>query len=231
MKLERIAIILDGNRRLAKRLMMQPWKGHELGARKVEKLLEWCRELGITEITMYALSLDNFSKRPKEEIEYLYGIFRKEFDNLMQDERIHKQKVKISFIGRRHILPEDLQESMNKLEEMTKGYDKYYVNFALAYGGREEIIDAIKNVAYDVKKGIISEQEIDKKKFREYLDLQSDPQLIIRTGGEFRTSNYLVWQSAYSEWLILDKFWPDFEKEDLIKAKQDFENRDIRLGK
>lgn len=230
-ELKHLGIILDGNRRLAKRLQLQPWKGHEMGAGKVEKLFQWARDLGIEELTLYALSIDNFSKRPEEELKFLYGIFRKEFEKLRDDERLIEEGVRIHFIGRREMLPEDMQQIMKDLEDKTVDNDKYRVNFALAYGGREEIVDSVKKIAVQVRDGCLEVEDIDKETINNHLDLPRHPQLIIRTGGEFRTSNFLVWQSAYSEWYVLKKFWPEFEKDDLVRAKDSFENRDIRLGK
>ena len=131
-----VGIILDGNRRFSRRLMMKPWKGHEWGAKKVEKLFDWCEELGIKELTLYTFSVENFTKRPKEEFDYLMNIFRKEFDKLKEDKRLDENKIRINFIGRIWMFPKDIQEKMGFLMEKTKNYNDYIVNFAMAYGGR-----------------------------------------------------------------------------------------------
>jgi len=227
-----IGIILDGNRRFAKKLMMKPWMGHEWGAQKVEKLFDWCKELGIKEITLYAFSIQNFN-RPKEEFDYLMNIFKKEFNRLLNDEilKLEKDKVRINFIGRIWKFPEDIQDIMKKLMYKTKDYNNYTINFAMAYGGREEVLDAVKRIGEKVKNGKLDINEINEEIFSENLYMDHEPDLIIRTGGEKRTSNFLIWQSWYSEWLFLEKTWPEFEKEDLIKAIEDFSQRERRFGK
>ncbi len=226
-----LGLILDGNRRFAKKLLMQPWKGHEWGAKKVRNVMEWSRELGIKELTLFAFSIQNF-QRPEKEFKYLTDLFRAEFDSLNSPERmteLNEKGVKINFIGRLHLFPSDIQEKMNALMEKTKDNSKYTVNFAMAYGGQEEILDAICAMADKIRNGTI--QEISKELFEKYLYMNSEPDLIIRTGGDHRTSNFLCWQSWYSEWLFMDKFWPEFEKQDLIHAVDDFNSRQRRFGK
>jgi tritrans,polycis-undecaprenyl-diphosphate synthase [geranylgeranyl-diphosphate specific] len=225
-----IGIILDGNRRFAKRLMAKPWKGHEWGAKKVEKLLEWCKDFNIKELTLYAFSLQNFN-RPKKEFDYLMDIFRKEFNNLKQDKRLHENKIKIRFIGRINLFPKDIQKIMKEIMELTKNYNNYTINFAMAYGGREEVIDAVKKIAEQVKENKININKINEEVFDKNLYLDSEPDLIIRTGGEKRTSNFLIWQSSYSEWFFLEKMWPEFEKEDLGQVIKEFNKRERRFGR
>ncbi len=221
--LKHLAIVLDGNRRFAKRLMLEPWKGHELGAEKVEKLLDWCKELGIKEITLYCFSLENFN-RPKKEFNFLMKIFKKEFSKLKKDKRIHDDKIKLRFIGEIGLFDLEMQKLVKDLEKMTKNYNDYRVNFALGYGGRQEIVDAVKKL---VENG----EEINEKNLQKNLWLENEPDLIIRTGGEKRTSNFLPWQSTYSEWIFLDKTWPEFEKQDLINCIEEFKDRERRFGK
>ena len=225
-----VAIILDGNRRFSKRLMMKPWKGHEWGAKKVEKLFDWCKELGIKELTLYAFSWENFN-RPKEEFDYLMNIFDLEFEKLIKDERLKSGEVKINFIGRIWRFPKNVQEKMQKLMEMTKNNKGYAVNFAMAYGGRVEVVDAAKKVAEAVKDGRMKIEEINEETFADNLYMKDEPEIIIRTGGNQRTSNFLIWQSAYSEWTFLEKLWPEFEKEDLAAVIQDYNKRERRFGK
>ena len=225
-----IGIILDGNRRLAKKLMMKPWKGHEWGAKKVEKLLEWAINMGVEELTLYSLSIENFN-RPKLEFEYLINLFKKEFKRISTDSRINEQGIKINFIGRTWMFDDELQEILSKLSDKTKNNSKLIVNFAMAYGGRQEVIDATKKIAEQVKSGKLEIEKINEDVFSENLDQSSEPELIIRTGGEKRTSNFLNFQSAYSEWIFLDKHWPEFEEEDLISAINEFSNRKIRRGR
>ena len=224
-----IGIILDGNRRLAKKLMMKPWKGHEWGAKKVEKLLEWAISMGVEELTLYSLSIENFN-RPKLEFEYLINLFKKEFKRISTDSRINEQGIKINFIGRTWMFDDELQEILSKLSDKTKNNSKLIVNFAMAYGGRQEVIDATKKIAEQVKSGKLEIEKINEDVFFENLDQSSEPELIIRTGGEKRTSNFLNFQSAYSEWIFLDKHWPEFEKKDLVSAINEFSDRKIRRG-
>ena len=228
-----IGIIMDGNRRFAKKLMLKPWMGHEWGAKKVQKILDWCQEIGIEEITLYAFSVQNFN-RPKEEFDYLIDVFRKEFDNLMtaeNQEKLRAQGLQVAFIGRLWMFAQDIQEKMHKLMEMTKNNTKYRVNFAMAYGGREEVIDAVKKISEQVAAGKLQICQINEQVFATHLYRNSDPELIIRTGGDKRTSNFLIWQSNYSEWFFLEKTWPEFEKEDLVKCVSEFGERERRFGK
>lgn len=225
-----IAIVLDGNRRFAKRLMKEPWKGHELGAKKLEKLFDWCSEIGVKELTVYAFSIQNFN-RPKREFNYLMKIFNEEFGRLLLDEKVHERKVKIRIIGRIEKFPKDLYEKMKKVMDMTKDYDNYIINFAMAYGGREEIVDATKKVAEKIKSGELNVSEINEESFSDALYMKDCPDLIIRTGGDKRTSNFLPWQSTYAEWFFLEKMWPEFEKEDLVNVIAEFNDRERRFGR
>ncbi len=224
-----VAIILDGNRRFAKRLMLEPWKGHEYGAEKVEKLLDWLKELKIKQLTLFCLSTENL-KRPKPELDYLLNVFRKEFDNISKGEnkeKIEKNKIKIRFIGNLSLLPKDLQKQCKELEKQTEKNNDYLVNFCIAYGGKQELIQAIKNII----KSKVKPKRITEELIKQNLSLQDEPDLIIRTGGEKRTSNFLPWQSAYSEWFFLDKFWPEFEKEDLVQCIDEFRQRKRNFGR
>ena len=223
-----IAIILDGNRRFAKRLMLKPWKGHDYGEKKVEKLLEWCKELRIEELTLYALSIENFS-RPKKEFNYLMRIFEETFDKLKDDKRV--ENIKINFIGRIWMLPQNIKEKIKDIEEKTKNNTPYKLNIALAYGGRAEIIDATKKISEEIKKGALDIDKINEDVFKKNLYMNSEPDLIIRTGGEKRISGFLLWQGSYAELFFIDKMWPEFEKKDLITAIKDYEKRERRFGR
>lgn len=227
-----IGIILDGNRRFAKKLMLKPWMGHEWGAKKVEQLLNWITELGIREVTLYSFSMQNFD-RPKEEFEFLMQLFKKEFSTIINKQlsNINTKGIRMTFIGRINLFPSDVQELMHELAEKTKKNNKFMVNFAMAYGGREEVIDAVQKIGEQIKNGKLDVTTINEQSFGKYLYLNSDPDLIIRTGGEHRTSNFLIWQSWYAEWVFLDKTWPEFEKEDLLRAVQEYGERERRVGK
>jgi len=226
-----VAVIMDGNRRFSKRLMMKPWKGHEWGAKKLEQLLAWCRELGVEELTVYAFSVQNFH-RPKEEYDFLMQVF-------LEAARKLKEKVtageyndmRLLFIGRLQLFPAELQAVMHEMMELTKNNKGFRVNIAMAYGGREEVIDAVKKLGEQIKSGKLSVDELNEKVFEKALYIDSEPDLIIRTGGERRTSNFLIWQSHYSEWYFVDKLWPEFEKQDFLEALASYSGRERRFGK
>ncbi len=224
-----IGIILDGNRRFSRRLMMKPWKGHEWGAKKVEKVLGWAQDLGVKELTLYVFSYENFN-RPKEEFNHLMKLFKTEFDRLCEDKRIFDQQIRFNVIGRTWMFPRDVQDSIKRVMDLTKDHKGYIVNMAMAYGGRTEVIDAVKKISEQVKNGDLDIDDINEESFSRCLYMEDEPDLIIRTGGSLRTSNFLVWQSAYSEWIFLEKTWPEFEKEDLEEAISNYKKRDRRFG-
>jgi len=226
-------VILDGNRRFAKRLMVNPWKGHEWGAEKFRKFTEWCFDLGIEEITAYVFSIQNFD-RPKDEFNYIMDVFRRECNELLKPEKLadlRKKGIRFKFIGRQLMLPKDLQELQNKVMDATKENKPKRVNFAMAYGGREEIVDAVKKIAEEAKEDKIEPTKINETEIGKHLWLNSDPDLILRTGGEKRMSNFLTWQGIYSELIFTDKLWPEIEKEDVVKCIEEYQNRERRFGK
>lgn len=228
-----VGIILDGNRRFAKKLMLKPWKGHEWGAKKFRDFLEWCREIGIEEVTAYAFSMQNFN-RPKEEFDYLMNLFVKEFQDLTTQENLAKlseEGIRITFIGRTRLFPPNVQDAMQQVMEQTRNNTPRRVNFAMAYGGREEVIDAVRKLGEDIKAGTLDVNALNEDVFGKYLYLNSDPEIIIRTGGEKRTSNFLPWQGIYSEWFFIEKPWPDFAKEDFVQVIREYGQRDRRFGK
>jgi tritrans,polycis-undecaprenyl-diphosphate synthase [geranylgeranyl-diphosphate specific] len=224
-----IGIILDGNRRFSKKLMLKPWMGHEWGAKKVEKLFSWAAELGIKELTLYAFSVENFN-RPKDEFNFLMEIFRKEFERLEKDQRLEEKGIRINVIGRLWMFPKDVQEKMQKVMDITKNHKNHIINFAMAYGGRAEIIDATRKIAKQIKEGTLKIDDINEDVFSKNLYIESEPDLVIRTSGEKRISGFLLWQASYAEFLFIDKLWPEFEKEDLVKAIEDYSKRDRRSG-
>lgn len=225
-----VALILDGNRRFAKKLMLKPWMGHEWGAKKLEQLLEWCRELDIKEVTLYVFSWENFN-RPKEEFDYLMNLFEKEFQRSKTDPRIKEQGVRINVLGRLWRFPEHVQKAAHELMEATKNNTNYIVNFAMGYGGRQEVIDAVKKISEKVSSGELDINAINEEVFAKELYMTSEPDLIIRTGGEQRTSNFLLWQSPYSEWFFIEKTWPELEKTDFLSCIEQFAQRERRFGK
>lgn len=231
--IKHLAIIMDGNRRFARRLMLEPWRGHEWGAKKVEDILSWARDFGIKILTLYCLSFENFRNRPKNELDALFRIMETEFSKKETIEKMNKNSVRANIIGRTDLLPEKLQKILENISGATKNNSEYVVNFALVYGGRKEIADAAKAIACEVKKGALNPEKIDEALFSKYIHTKGipDPDLIIRTGGEKRISGFLLWQSAYSELYFSDKLWPDFGKEDLKCALEDFKTRKRRFGK
>jgi len=232
-KPEHIAIILDGNRRWASMQSFSPWIGHHFGAQKVEDLLEWCLDLKVKSITLYAFSTENF-QRPPEEIEQIMQIAEEKLRRILTDVRIHRNKVRVKVIGRLGLLPKSLQELIRETEEATKSYDQHFLNVALAYGGRAEIVDATRKIAQEIERGRLKPDAIDEQVFESHLYTahlpKQDPDLIIRTSGEERLSGFLLWQSAYSELLFLDVYWPDFRRIDLLRAVRTYQKRKRRFG-
>ncbi len=227
-----VAIIMDGNRRFARLFSMKPWEGHRKGAEKLEEVLDWCYDLGIKYVTTYAFSTENF-KRSREEVERLFDLFVEYFNKIAKDEKIHKRRVRVKVIGRKELFPERVINAIKKAENATKKYRNFYLNIALGYGGRDEILNAVKRIAERVKKGELKIEDIDEKIFSKFLYTNGapDPDLIIRTSGEERISGFLLWQCAYSELYFCDTFWPAFRKIDFLRAIRTFQQRQRRFGR
>ncbi len=228
-----IAIIMDGNRRFAAKHGFPTYFGHRYGADKLIEVLEWCFNLGIRIITVYALSLENFYRRTRDELENLFKLFYEYANKFLRDERIHKNKVRIKFIGKIDLLPKFVLSAFKKLEESTKNYKNYLLNVAVCYSGREEILEAIRKICIDFKHEKIKLNEIDEDLFRKYLYTNDvpDPDMIIRTSGEERLSNFLLWQAAYSELYFCEVYWPEFRKIDLLRAIRVYQQRERRFGR
>ena len=222
---EHIAIILDGNRRYAIKSGLKPWEGHKSGFKKIEDILDWSKELGIKELTLFCFSTENFN-RGKVEVKYLFDLFRNRINDLMNDARIHENKVRIRIIGRIDLFPKDMQKKMQEIMEKTRGYDKFKLNLCMAYGGRQEIVDAVRKIVA----GNIKPESIDEELLSKNMYLESCPDLLIRPGGEKRLSNFLTWESIYSELFFLDKLWPEMTKEDLADIIKEFKKRERRFG-
>ena len=214
--------------------MKRPWEGHRIGLDKARDAIGWACKYGIKHITAYVLSLENLSTRPKKELEYIFKYFKMEADSILEDKNhiVNKNKVKVKFIGRIHLLPKDLKEKIAKVEEKTKNNKDYFLNIAIAYGGQQEIVDAVKSIVEKSMKGILSPSQLNEEVFKKHLytNGQPYPDLIIRTGGEKRLSNFLPYQSVYSELMFLDKKWPEMNESDFLKAFKEFERRQRRFG-
>jgi tritrans,polycis-undecaprenyl-diphosphate synthase [geranylgeranyl-diphosphate specific] len=226
-----VAIIMDGNRRFAQELGLSSEAGHVMGSKKIEDVLDWCYSLEIPVLTIYAFSTENF-KRSTDEVQTLMRLFKDELAKAKQDSRIHQYQVRIRIFGRLEALPDELQQAAHEIMDLTKDYTKYSFNIALAYGGREEIINAIKLIATDVKDGKIDVPEISQDTVSSHLYTNGipDPDLILRTSGEERVSNFLLWQLAYSELYFSDVYWPAFQKRDFLEAIQTYQTRKRRFG-
>ena len=183
---------------------------------------------------MYALSVENLD-RDDEELQYLYELIRLRLEKLYNDPRIHKNKMRVKAIGRIELLPDSIKEVLSRLDTATKEYNSHFLNIALAYGGQNELVDAVKKIGKKIKDGSLDVNEISKKEIESNLYTshlpQSSPDMILRTSGEKRLSGFLMWQSVYSELVFMDIFWPEFRKIDLMRAIRTFQERKRRMGK
>ena len=223
-----IAIILDGNGRWAKSKGMPRSYGHVKGCENLEDICEVAKELGVKYLTVYAFSTENW-KRSKEEVEGLMKLFRNYLKKCIKISKKNNMKVKI--IGDPSAFDEDIQQSIRELEEFSQDFDDLHFQIALNYGSRDEITRAVNRMLEDQKKGVLTGQ-VTEKTISSYLDTAGipDPDLLIRTSGELRLSNYLLWQLAYTEFYFTDVPWPDFKKQELVKAIEKYNERDRRYG-
>jgi len=224
-----VAIILDGNGRWAKKKFMPRTYGHTQGAKTVEKICEEAWRMGIKYLTVYAFSTENW-KRPENEVDAIMKILRNYLKNCLSISEKNDMRVRV--IGDRSRLSEDIVASIAQLEEKSKNNHGLNLQVALNYGSRDEILRAVRKVAAKVQEGELSVEEIDEQCFAGCLDTSDipDPELMIRTSGEQRLSNYLLWQLAYAEFYFTDVLWPDFDKKELEKAIQYFNKRERRFG-
>lgn len=224
-----IGIIMDGNGRWAKKKMLPRVLGHRQGAKTLDKLLNNARGMGIEHITVYAFSTENWS-RAEDEVKGIMGILREYINKYFRD--YANSDFRVDSIGDLSKLAPDLQEDIAKLKEASKNKTGIHLTIAMNYGGRDEIKRAVQKIAQEVKDGKLDPEDITEDVISNHLDSAGtpDPELIIRTSGELRTSNFLMWQSAYSEYYITDKLWPDFTIEDLKEAIRSYQGRDRRFG-
>jgi len=224
-----IAIIQDGNRRFAKEMGLDTAKGHRAGADKTEEMLDWAHDLGIRYITLYSFSTENF-RRSEDEVKDLFRLFKEKFIQTITDKRVHRYKIRIQMVGDRSMLPDDLRNVVESAEEATKDYQGFTLNIALAYGGRNEIVLAAREIVADVRNGKISPEAIDVQMVEDHLhEGKGIPpvDLIIRTGNDYRTSNFLPWLANGHESAVYfcAPYWPLFRKIDLLRAIRTYDQR------
>lgn len=224
-----IAIIMDGNGRWAEARGLPKVMGHAQGVEAVRRTVKACLKIGVKYLTLYAFSTENWS-RPKHEVKALFRLLENFIDR--EFKIFHDNKVRLCIIGERQKIQKDLLAKVESAEKDTRDYDNLTLNIALSYGGRQEILNAVRILAEDVKDGKIKPPDIDEKIFSSklYTQGQPDPDLLIRTSGEMRVSNFLLWQISYAEFYVTEKLWPDFDEKELNKAIEEYNKRDRRFG-
>ncbi len=224
-----VAIIMDGNGRWAERNSLPRIEGHRQGTKTVGHIVDECRRLGVQQLTLYCLSNENW-KRPQVELDFLMHLLQQFMIESRSD--LIKRKVRLKIIGRRHKLPDQVQREMDKTIQMTRDFNGFCLCLAVNYGGRQEIVDAVREIAARARHGEIAVDQIDEQMISQHLYTaeMTDPDLLIRTAGEMRVSNYLLWQISYSELWVTDRCWPEFRIEDLHHAFRDYAARERRFG-
>lgn len=227
--LKHLAIIMDGNRRWAKENGVSVKDGHKAGAEKLSEFIKWCIEFNIKYLTVYAFSTENW-KRDKEEVDDIMSLLNRYLS--MKKDEFYDSGVKVKMIGAEDNINIDTLKKIKDIEEYTKNNNKIQLNIAFNYGGRREIVDATKKIVSEVKSGEINIEDIDEELFKEnlYYGNIPDPDLMIRPGGDYRISNYLLWEMAYSEFYFTKTYWPDFSKELLEEIINNFNTRERRYG-
>ncbi len=227
-----LAIIMDGNRRYAEQILGEEAnKGHMMGELKVEEMLDWCLSLNISYVTVFAFSTENFN-REQSEIDFLMDLCEASLYKMADTPKVHESKVRIRVLGDHSTLPQRVLDAIDYADEKTSMYTNMTFNVAIAYGGRQEILTAVKNIAQKVKDGEIDIDDISEELFSDHLYTSDipDPDLILRTSGEVRMSNFLLWQLAYSELYFTDVYWPGFRHIDFLRAIRSYQQRVRRYG-
>ncbi|MCL2610898.1 MAG: isoprenyl transferase [Defluviitaleaceae bacterium] len=227
---EHIAIIMDGNGRWAKRRLMPRTIGHKKGAENLRTLIKEADALGIKYLSVYAFSTENW-KREKNEVDFIMNLFRKYLEEYFTEKQ--NKNIRVKLIGDLESLPKDILAKGKEIEKLTKNYTGLTLVIAINYGGRDEIVRATKKMFENIQKTNTPIENITQQTFEQYLDTKDlpDPEIVIRTSGEIRTSNFLLWQSAYSEFYFTEILWPDFTIKDLQKAIDEYNKRERRFGK
>ncbi len=232
-QIKHIALVPDGNRRWATKNGLKPWEGHEAGAKKLEEFLYWAFEdFDIPIVTVYALSTENFIRRTKEEIMHLVDVYNRYFSKLLDSDLVKNNEVGVRILGAVETLPEPLVKLLGYVIDYTRDKTRHLINFMMPYGGRYEIISATRRIVEDVLSNKLKLSDIDEHTYPNYLFTKGlpDPDVVIRT-AEKRLSNFLLWQTAYSEVYFFDKYWPEFDRKDLEFVVEDFPRRQRRFGK
>jgi len=229
-----IGLILDGNRRWAREHNLSSMEGHKEGAKKLEQVLSWFRQLKTRTVTLYVLSTENLA-RPLEEVKDILSVVEQYLAKAIEEKVFEREMVRVRFLGERGLLPSEITGLMEKLEKSTSQNSEAFLNVAIGYGGRMEIVNAARRMVALAANGLLAPAEVTEELVGGFLYTahlpNPDPDLIIRTSGELRVSNFLLWQSAYSELFFLDIYWPDFRKIDLLRAIRSYQRRGRRLGK
>ena len=227
---QHIAIIMDGNGRWAKKRGLTRSVGHRAGMEKIREITQLCSDFGVKILTIYAFSCQNW-ERPRREVNFLMSGFKRYLDK--EKDELNKKGTRFRVIGRRRRLSSSLQNKIEEVMSLTKDNKDFFLNLAIDYGGQEEIIDAAKALIKEVVRGNLAVEEIDIDLFKQYLYLKDlpSPDLLIRTGGEYRVSNFLLWHIAYTELWMTPVFWPDFGKKEFLMALKDYAKRERRFGK
>lgn len=230
---QHVAIIMDGNRRFAWTRALPTSVGHRKGKEKLEEVMDWVLDLGIPYLTVYALSTENMATRTPDELDQLYDLYIEGLTDISEDDRIHDNHVRVHVVGRRELLPQRVVDAIDAAEARTAAYDRFTFTVCIAYGSREEILAAIRDIAHEHASGNLDLQDIDETQVstRLYTKGLPDPDLVIRTSGEERISNFLLWQLAYAELYFTDVFWPSFGYQDFLRAIHAYQLRQRRYGK
>ena len=228
-----VAIVMDGNRRFALSSGLRNEQGHRMGKEKVREVMRWCRDIGIKYLTVYALSLENLTSRSPEELDTLFDLYESGFLELCDDREIHRDRVRCKAVGQIRLLPARVIAAIDAAEKTTKDYDDLVFTVCLAYGARQELVEAIKGILSDHRDGKIDLDSICEDLVSQYLYTNDipDPDLVIRTSGEERVSNFLLWQMAYAELCFIDVHWPAFRKRDFLRAIRTYQGRQRRYGR
>ena len=231
-----IGVIMDGNRRFARLAGVDAMQGHDIGASKAHEVLDWCLELGIEHVTLWGFSSDNAGRSP-DEVAHLHAIFAEQARALADDPRLVRHRVRVRVIGDVSGFSDDAREALRAIEERTREHDGMHLNLALGYGGREEIVAAVRSLlarhAAEGDRLTDVASSLDADEITEHLWTRGlpDPDFVIRTSGEVRLSGFLLWQSAYAEFYFCDAFWPDFRRLDFLRAMRSFQARERRFGR